>query len=924
MLTETWLNGTFYSSEYFDSSFFVYRTDRESTGSIFNRGGGTLIAVHESYSSNVVQLDCDDDIEYSCVKITLNRKLNLFIYVGYIVPRSHDEYDNSLFEKHSRAIKSIKAHPNDIILVMGDFNIPDANWIPDGDVLVPSNITRDCASNFIHDLLGLGCQQINFTRNFMGRTLDLVFSNKFLDFEIDIPRPLTKIDQYHPPVLLSFETQTQICLVDTIERSYNFKYADFVGLANYLVEANLDFLFINKTLQEKINIFYDVLHSGIKRFVPLTIKKTSRGAPWMNKRLRQLKNKRNREWKRYKTTGDISSFERAFTEFETMNKSLYNEYVDKMASSLKGDPSSFWRFLNSKRNANIAPKSLYLGARSTTDPLQQAELFAEFFNANFSSTSSSFPVNSPNINASLTPLSLDEHFVFDNLTNIDVKKGTGPDGIHPLVLKHCSSIIYGPLTTIFNESLALGIFPDTWKRFSVTPIFKKGARSNIENYRCIAKLPTIGKFFEHLVNTQLIKMVENQITPRQFGFMKHRSTTGNLMEFVTYAKMGLSSKAQVDVLYTDFSKAFDRVNHKILLNKLSNFNIPGNLLQWIGSYLSNRRQFVKYRRAESSDFIVASGVPQGSHIGPTLFLLFINDIASIVDDVTLISLFADDIRITRTIKSTNDILSLQRIINRLKQWCDENDLHLNLDKCAILSIHRGWNPISTSYFYGNYEFKRVSEHRDLGVIIDNKLSFTSHIEFIVSKATSALGFLKRFCYDIRDLSTLKAIYYALVQSNLEYCSIVWSPFYAVYSKKIESVLKQFSMFALREYARRSRNFHIPSFKNRLERLNMISLFRRRINSSIIFVYDLMMGNSHCPLVLNIIHRNHNQRNIRRIETFRIIDTCLARSHDASITQICKWANCIDSKLFNFTSRSIFKRELVKTEDTLFSKLLLRN
>ena len=225
----------------------------------------------------------------------------------------------------------------------------------------------------------------------MDRTLDLVFSNN-LDIEIDVPKPLTRVDSYHPPILLTFETQIQSSELDFMERCPNFKYADFVGLSNHLASINFDDLFLNKSLHEKVNIFYDALYSGIQKFVPTTNKKSTKGVPWMNKHLRQLKNKRNKEWKRYKISGDISSFELAFAEFETINNKLYNEYVDEMSSSLKNDPSSFWRFLNSKRNTNITPRTLSLGACSSTDPKEQAELFAEFFATNFSATSASAPI----------------------------------------------------------------------------------------------------------------------------------------------------------------------------------------------------------------------------------------------------------------------------------------------------------------------------------------------------------------------------------------------------------------------------------------------------------------------------------------------------------------------------------------------------
>ena len=356
----------------------------------------------------------------------------------------------------------------------------------------------------------------------------------------------------------------------------------------------------------------------------------------------------------------------------------------------------------------------------------------------------------------------------------------------------------------------------------------------------------MAEFFEHLVNVKLLALVQDKITKKQHGFMKSRSTASNLTEFTYYAQRGINSGAQVDVLYTDFSKAFDRVNHKRLILKLRSFNLPDNLLAWVETYLSNRTQFVKYGSSDSNDFNVSSGVPQGSHLGPTLFLLFINDIVDEMDDV-FISLFADDVKIARIIHSNADTKILQRAIDKLKAWCDTNNLHLNLDKCAVLIITmKKKGIITTGYTYGDYVYKHVSQHKDLGVIIDQKLNFINHIDAITSKATAALGFIKRFCYDITDIQTLKTLYYALVQSHLEYCNVVWLPTYAVHIDKIESVLKKFTQFARREYRTEANSYRITDYRKRLEALNMTSLERRRVNASIVFMYDIVNGNANCP------------------------------------------------------------------------------
>ena len=557
------------------------------------------------------------------------------------------------------------------------------------------------------------------------------------------------------------------------------------------------------------------------------------------------------------------------------------------------------------------------GDTKTANESEQANLFANFFGSNYSETTPTSNQPSPQ-SEDTSCFQLDLDFVMTEMTKVNTKKGVGPDGIHPLLLKECASTLGKPLMKIFNDSLSSGIFPEEWKRSSVSPIFKKGARSDIGNYRCIAKLPTIAKFFEHLVNVNLLETVRDRISPKQHGFMKGRSTATNLTEFVYYARSGLNTKAQVDVLYTDFTKAFDRVDHGILIQKLSAFNLPQNLLTWLKSYLDNRVQFVKHGASESNDFTASSGVPQGSHLGPTLFLLFINDIVDQMPPDVLILLFADDIKIAKIIKTQQDAVVLQRAINKLKLWCDKNKLHLNLDKCAVLSIYKQQR-LMFNYNYGEYTFKAVTEHKDLGVLIDSKLAFAKHIDMVTSKAMAALGFVKRFCHDIQDVTTLKSLYYALVQSHLDYCSTIWLPFDMIHKNKIESVLKQFTMYARREYPTARNHYKITPYQQRLSELNMISLRRRRVNASLTFFYDIVCGNAICHTVRNGVSFNQG-RILRHSERFKVNDKRMKLEKGAPITQMCKMANMVPELFTMATSRTNFISSIRKAPDTAFGSL----
>ncbi|RYE19246.1 MAG: reverse transcriptase family protein, partial [Sphingobacteriaceae bacterium] len=606
--------------------------------------------------------------------------------------------------------------------------------------------------------------------------LDLVFTNDPDNVNVTKANQIFHEEGCHPPVLLTFEwnhenesTQSSSLL--------NFKRGDYETINRLLINSNISYKLKDHflSLENKVDLLMSTLYDAINQCVPRTERKIYPKCPWSTFKLRNLKNIQSKAWKHFDRTKDKSWYNRARADFDTLNLQLYGEYMERMASSALESPRSFWQHVNSRRKVNANPKLMHYGETSTANEQIQSELFAKFFATNFESSrkcaaGNSNAYNSPTMDSSGNTTDLfilDECFVFDELTKLDTSKGIGPDAIHPIFLKNCSAALSEPLAIIFNESLALGRFPNQWKSYSVRPIFKKGIRSDVENYRCIAKLPTIAKFFEKLITIKLTDLIGHHIIPQQHGFTKHRSPTTNLMEFVHFI---IGNKGQVDVLYTDFKKAFDKVNHQIPINKMNELGLPQNLIYWIKSYLTDRRQFVDYNGKHSSEFVVNSGVPQGSHLGPLLFLIFINDIVANLGNEVFISLFADDLKIAVAINSIADTIKLQTAINKLEKWCNANDLHLNLDKCSVLSIsnrHEN-NIIVADYKYGNHIFKRVAEQKDLGVIIDSKLNFIAHKTAAISRAKSALGFVKRFCYNVNNVFTLKSLYYALVQSIIEY------------------------------------------------------------------------------------------------------------------------------------------------------------
>ena len=224
----------------------------------------------------------------------------------------------------------------------------------------------------------------------------------------------------------------------------------------------------------------------------------------------------------------------------------------------------------------------------------------------------------------------------------------------------------------------------------------------------------------------------------------------------------LHKRGQADSVYTDFSKAFDNVCHDILLRKLYAYGIPGNLYNWLCSYLKDRILFVKINDHISSSIHVTSGVPQGSHLGPVLFNLFINDIVRVFRGVQTL-LFADDLKIFLTINNIDDCIILQENLNRLHDWCNSNMLHLNIGKCQVIRFHKTKSPIIFDYHINQTTLEAVKHLKDLGVTFSEDLCFNLHIEEIVAKAMRILGFVLRLSSDLQNLDSFRLLFVSLIR-----------------------------------------------------------------------------------------------------------------------------------------------------------------
>jgi hypothetical protein len=519
----------------------------------------------------------------------------------------------------------------------------------------------------------------------------------------------------------------------------------------------------------------------------------------------------------------------------------------------------FWKHVNNLKRNNDFPDVMYLGENTSSNGQDSCNLFASFFKSVYSSESI---LTSPNgvqdvIHMNTIDLTLSK--VFTEISNLPPSFSSGPDGVPPFIIKKCAFTLSIPILKLFKLSLNQGVFPSFWKYSYIQPIFKSGDRQNIENYRGVSLQSAIPKLLDKLVSVHLSSVCNKILVENQHGFRPGRSTITNLVEYLDDLNNTMERGVQTDSIYTDYSKAFDRVNHDMLIAKMKLMGIQDPALSWFNAFLRNRYQCVKINNYLSVPFEVPSGVTQGSHCGPWLFLLFTNDLSAGLTSPHLS--FADDLKVYRAINSIQDSEALQKDIDTLAEWSRVNGLHLNPSKCSVITFSKSKNLSRFIYDLNGDELTRTDQVKDLGVILDTELNLKAHINAIVGKAFKQLGFILRQSKDFSPY-IIRTLFLTFVRPCVEYGSIVWSPHYATHIKSIEKVQQKF----FKSYAfKLGIDISDLEYTERCNLLNLQSLEGRRYQQELVFVYKLVNSLIDAPNLLKLLNFNapghtYNTRN----------------------------------------------------------------
>ena len=771
-VTESFLDDSIDPSLVVPPSYVGYRLDRN------RHGGGILVLVRDCLT--VIRRS---DLESDCELLWLE----LFTHIGPVLFGTFYRSPNSDVSSLNLLNSSLLSiHSRHCIVLCGDFNLPHINW----STIYPT-VSSPCATllctlvndNYLTQLVNFPTRENNI--------LDLIFVNS-----TNIVSGVQSVDNLPGTDHEAIQFTLIVAPPKQIHCSrflYNYKKAD-LALFHEVLSRIPWHCIPSGDIDESWSMWKDLFFCAADSAIPKVRWKKSKVKHWFSHdTIHLIKMKRRLYNRLIKSPSDgikfrykqISNLVRFKTRQDT------ESHVSSLSNKFFGSPKPFWRWLNSfKGNRSPIPPLLHNNDNVTVDTLK-----AETFNAYFSSV---FTVDDgsdvPMLKETLTfnssiidSIRFTIEDVYDELINLKCDKACGPDLLPSRLLKLGAEFIAPSLAQLFQESLSTGKLPLDWTSANIVPVHKKGDKHLTSNYRPISLTSVIIKIMERIIHRQVVTILEqhNLINDCQFGFRHKHSTVSLLLEAVNDWANTLENRNSAHCVFLDLAKAFDSVSHPRLLIKLEALGITGDLLNWFKAFLSDRRQRVVVNGQFSSWLPVTSGVPQGSVLGPLLFLLYINDISTVVS-YSKVKLFADDVTVYKEISCPNDATLLQLDLSNIAQWAQKWLLRLNPLKCDSIVISNKRSPPLPAYHLDSSVISHHPVVRYLGVLVDCKLNWNEHCRYVSAKATRSLNFLRHCLYNASSLIK-SSVYKCVVRPTLEYACPVWHPYTTKNINTLESV-----------------------------------------------------------------------------------------------------------------------------------------
>lgn len=793
-----------------------------------------MIYCSTDITSEKINIDDIDNLEILAIKIKTGNSCTHFVAI-YRPPTQTPDLDKLFYSKLQDLVKSE-------FILLGDFNVPEfaqnerytspasqlANFIEDNFLI--QNVDKPTRGNNI---------------------LDLVFSShENLVYNVKIEDALANSDHKTVTFYLNIKTET----TKNIKCVPDFRKAKFSEYKNELNKVDWDSVFSDcSDIDRKWSALKDKMKSIRNVYVPSRSKRDNKNNPgWFNEGIRSTiiqRDKAHAVYSRNPNSNNKENFFIAKRKVKSIVKSSKRNYEKSIADNCKKDPKRFYSYVSSNKKVKdtIGPLVDDSG-QIVSDFKSMASILNNYFGSVFEKENEyNIPVI-PNLrefndNEKLSNITLTDGDIDFFIDKLNSNKAPGPDELYSRELKELKEVIRYPIKTILMESLETGVVPNDFKIANVTPIFKKGDKTIPANYRPISLTSLVGKLLESVLKVKITNHLNKYdlISDKQHGFRKNRSCLTNLLQFYDKVINDYDEDRETDIIYLDFQKAFDKVPHKRLVKKLAAHGIVGKVAFWIENWLKNRKQRVVIN-GEISEFIdVTSGVPQGSVLGPLLFIIYVNDIH--VNVQTNIALFADDTKIGGKSNTPENRFLIQNDLEKIYEWSILWEMKFNLNKCKTLHVGAANN--KHSYTMGNHVINDVTSEKDLGVFVSSDLKNKMQCIDAAKRANRVLGFISRN-FDYKSSDIILPLYKSMVRPHLEYCVQFWNPYLRGDIDVLERVQRRATKLipSLRNkpYLERLRALNLPTLETRRLRGNLIETFKiikgfENVNSAYFFEFD---------------------------------------------------------------------------------------
>ena len=943
-MTETWLDENVGEDAKIDG-YKEYRSDRVGI-----KQGGTVIYAHNDLECEILAKECHNKCEMIAVYIKALNTINIVIYRP---PKTKGDDFNCILDKVENIFNSMGI-PNPTILLTGDFNFPFVEWNCNAsgnfngctyDYNANVNTTLDEKRQF-ERLTNLVSQYSLLqaisepTREENGKssTLDLIYTN-----EIDL---ITEIGIYpscmsdHHTVEITTNYKPNIIRNSNKEAQDNDK--GLRDLNFYSKEINwkevnkrikdIDWYKIqeSKSMLELLEYIMERIMEICKSFIPKKRegkKNAGRRIPKARKKLLGRMKMIKRDLKKAISNSKKDELNRKIQDVEQKliderrKESLENE--KRVVEQMKENPKVLFSYVKreNKRRDKIGP--FKNGEKYVYDNEEICGRLLNQYKNQFSNPrkcenddNSESLVNDPRVVSELSDIEINELDIQNAISEMDENSSAGPDDIPALFLIKTKETIACPLKYLLRKSLDEGIIPDVFKMANITPIHKGGAKTKPERYRPVSLTSHLMKVFERVIKKHiLLHLINNNlINEEQHGFVPGRSTQSQLLLHYKDIYEALEEGLRVDTVFLDFAKAFNKVDHEILLRKVDKHGIKGKIGNWIKEFLSNRKFIVIANGTKSKEGEVRAGVPQGTVLAALLFIIMIADIDEKVKE-SIVRCFADDTKVSKKIENEEDKQKLQEDLDIIYKWAEENLMFFNTDKFEQLTYGETKNIEIDSYKNSSKEsIDRKFNVKDLGIITNNKMTFREHIQSVVLSCRRISGMIMR-TFHSREPELMLRIFNTYIRSKIEYCCSVWSPSLQKEINELERIQKTFTS--------KIKGMENLDYHQRLKALKLYSLERRRERYLIIYAWQMIENIKNNVLDLksqkNGRNRTIGSRPIRWIyEGRKIKHSNRSMIHESTAKKMERLFNCLPPFLRNTENKTTetFKSKLDKWLQTV--------